>query len=399
MRLTPSEPDVRTLIGRIADGDINLQPDFQRGEVWPVKKKQRLIDTILRQWHIPPVHLIELPERKLEVLDGQQRLIAIRDFARDEFPVDGTIEPSNDEIRFLHGLRYNELPPEVRRLFNQYPIRVIGVADYNPAEVGELFLRLNQPANLTTAEQRNAFFGEARSQIKAIVGEFRENLFTSDKIGFSNSRMAYEDVIARLCFTLEVGNLWSKVGANDITTKYRSRSGFDATVLQRADRAIRLFGNAISAMQHPPIRFNKATLFSWFLFYDSLLTTTKGCDAGVLGEHIYAFERSRNELRIHELSPMELQPWTKAETRFLLSVFNDRASARVADVMSIVVRDFALWFTLKEHFRIAASDTLLPPPAVAALKAVASYLNNVSSEQYAESEIEQILIVHRWRPL
>ncbi|HTS89301.1 MAG TPA: DUF262 domain-containing protein, partial [Gemmatimonadales bacterium] len=28
-------------------------PDFQREEVWPLEKKRRLLDSILRGWHLP----------------------------------------------------------------------------------------------------------------------------------------------------------------------------------------------------------------------------------------------------------------------------------------------------------------------------------------------------------
>ena len=94
MRLLPSDPDVETIISRIEASDLNLQPDFQRGEVWSKVKKQRLVDSILRDWHVPPVHVIELTgSRRQEVLDGQQRLVAIRDFYHNEFSVDGSIEP------------------------------------------------------------------------------------------------------------------------------------------------------------------------------------------------------------------------------------------------------------------------------------------------------------------
>ena len=76
----PSEPDVQTIVRRIEAHDIDLQPDFQRQEVWSTTKKKKLIDTILRDWSIPPVHLVRTYDDALEVLDGQQRLTALRDF-------------------------------------------------------------------------------------------------------------------------------------------------------------------------------------------------------------------------------------------------------------------------------------------------------------------------------
>ena len=43
MHLTPSDPDIATLHRKIRQGRLDLQPNFQRGEVWGKAKKQRLI--------------------------------------------------------------------------------------------------------------------------------------------------------------------------------------------------------------------------------------------------------------------------------------------------------------------------------------------------------------------
>ncbi len=83
MKLTPSDPDLATLLASLTRGDLDLQPDFQRQEVWPKLKQQRLVDTILRDWHIPPIHVVELKDGRHEVLDGQQRLVAIQDYFGD----------------------------------------------------------------------------------------------------------------------------------------------------------------------------------------------------------------------------------------------------------------------------------------------------------------------------
>ncbi len=61
MRLIPSDPDVETIVSRIRRRDLILQPEFQRGEVWSDVKKRRLIDGILRNWHVPPVHVVVVP--------------------------------------------------------------------------------------------------------------------------------------------------------------------------------------------------------------------------------------------------------------------------------------------------------------------------------------------------
>uniref|UniRef100_UPI003A8CAD9F DUF262 domain-containing protein n=1 Tax=Ruminococcus bicirculans (ex Wegman et al. 2014) TaxID=1160721 RepID=UPI003A8CAD9F len=117
MRCSTSNIQLETIISRIKDGTLNLQPDFQRGEVWSVAKQKKLIDSILRGWRIPPIHVVASDDLIDEVLDGQQRLAAIRDFCSGKFSIDGRIEPRNSEIEYLDGMYYDELPIKVKRMF------------------------------------------------------------------------------------------------------------------------------------------------------------------------------------------------------------------------------------------------------------------------------------------
>ncbi|MCD8130042.1 MAG: DUF262 domain-containing protein, partial [Lachnospiraceae bacterium] len=79
MKCESTDLEIETLVSRIKNGDIDLQPDFQRGEIWTDQKKQKLIDSVIRGWKIPPIHVIHGNEAIDEVLDGQQRLTVIRD--------------------------------------------------------------------------------------------------------------------------------------------------------------------------------------------------------------------------------------------------------------------------------------------------------------------------------
>jgi len=80
---------IKSVYADIKDGELDLRPDFQRGEVWTTKKKKLLIDSILREWYIPPIHTVSVGNGKAEVLDGQQRLTAIRDFWITSFKLMG----------------------------------------------------------------------------------------------------------------------------------------------------------------------------------------------------------------------------------------------------------------------------------------------------------------------
>lgn len=348
MKLISWDPDLQTLLNRIFSGDLNLQPDFQRGEVWGDQKKRRLIDTILREWHIPPVHVVVDPETDMhEVLDGQQRLAAIRDFALGDLTIDGTCLPHDPEIFGLNGLTYSDLPEKFRRRFDTYALRVIRITDFKPDEPGELFFRLNQPSNLTAAEQRNAFYGQARAQVKELVSEFEKFGVSSEVLGFKNSRMAYDDVIAKVCYSHHVGDIRTKVTAGMVTTMYRSGEPFRQDAVQRVRESLALFGAAGSL--NKDLKFNKATFFSWLIFLSVLQKERKDSLHVDLAIFMYKFEQGRQQVRDSRISYRDSSNSNHFHSvpihnqRRLMEIFNDRAASRVADVSSVLTRDLILW--------------------------------------------------------
>lgn len=389
MRLIPSDPDIRTIVNRIKDRDINLQPNFQRGEVWGELKKIKLIDSILRNWHVPPIHVVEIKESgEQDVLDGQQRLVAIRDFVNGKFSIDGKIEPINNEILKLDGLTYEELPDVWKRKFDKFTIRVYSITDYLPSEPGELFYRLNQPTNLTSAEQRNAFYGPAREQVKLIVEQFNELGLTKKEIGFSNSRMAYDDVIARLCIYLEFGNLRGKVTANILADKFRDEKGFSESAIDRAKSSVIIFSKAVNFF-NKNIKFNKATLLSWLLFLTKF-NDVENVQIKTIGNFIYDFEASRSTYKDGNTN-FNLSPNTSIR---LLSIFSDRSSSRVADVSSVLIRDLIIFI----HFYSYSKNTnyeLYNIENPEMLKDLLIYLNT-GNNQEIEEDLYQFIDISKW---
>ena len=76
MRIDTSDQDIENIFNRINNGIYDLQPDFQRDIVWNREKQQKLIDSILRGWHIPPIHLVRIEGKEVyEVLDGKQEIV------------------------------------------------------------------------------------------------------------------------------------------------------------------------------------------------------------------------------------------------------------------------------------------------------------------------------------
>lgn len=266
MKCESTDLEIETIVNRIKNGDMDLQPDFQRGEIWTIQKKQKLIDSILRGWKIPPIHVIHNAQSVDEVLDGQQRLATIRDFFDNIICVDGTVLPEDQEIANLNGMHYRDLPLKWQRQFRQYSVVIIRLTEYRPEEPAELFYRLNQPTALTSAEQRNAYIGATRDQVKELSNKFVALGADKETIGFSNSRLAYDEIISKFCFAVETHTLKKKITSNDISFQYRQAVPFSDECIEIVDETLRKFMICVSEWKDFKFSFNKATIFSWFVY-------------------------------------------------------------------------------------------------------------------------------------
>jgi len=77
-----------TLIAQmISNGDIDLNPDFQRNLVWDHIQKSRLIESILLRIPLPMFYFAEDKDGKLSVVDGLQRISTIKEFMDNKFPL------------------------------------------------------------------------------------------------------------------------------------------------------------------------------------------------------------------------------------------------------------------------------------------------------------------------
>jgi len=133
---------------------LQLSPDFQRGDVWTPPAKTFLIDTILRQLPIPKVYLrttVDLTTKKSirEVVDGQQRLRAILDFAEDKFAL-------SKRAAEFSGKKYSTLSEDQQEAFLSYPIAVDQLLNASTDDVLEVFARLNSyTVTLNPPEKRH----------------------------------------------------------------------------------------------------------------------------------------------------------------------------------------------------------------------------------------------------
>jgi hypothetical protein len=328
MKIYPREPDLSSICTRIQENNIILQPDFQRDLIWNTSKKQSLIDTILRNWQFPPIFVVVNEHSKLEVLDGQQRLNAIYEFYNDQFPIDGYINPIDNNIIKLHGLRYSLLPRNIRSNFDRFSIRVFELYEYNSDEPYELFFRLNQGTSLTPAEKRNTLFGDVRSSVRELARIMDSYDINSNSIGFNNSRLSYHDVLARLIFALKNG-LSKKI--TDAMLVDFFRNGYVPTEAKyAANTSIEILSKSITKK----IRLNKSTLFTWLYFFSvessNSATLTK---INIVDSFHEVLSETKNFFDQFD-----------SMTSFIFNLYLDKSSSSVNDATPVQIRLLILYF-------------------------------------------------------
>ena len=78
---------IATLVNYYKRGILNLNPPWQRGDVWSPKKKKSVIESILLKIPLPAIILHTLENGKIEVIDGHQRLRSSMRFVENKFPL------------------------------------------------------------------------------------------------------------------------------------------------------------------------------------------------------------------------------------------------------------------------------------------------------------------------
>lgn len=133
---------------------LELQPDYQRNQVWSKAAKIMLMDTILRNIPMPKIFLQAIlrdQDTYRIVIDGQQRLTAILDFLGGRFALDAPYEGAHV------GKRFSELPATVQNEILSYNVDVNEIRNATKDVIRDIYSRVNKYTfQLTKQELRRA---------------------------------------------------------------------------------------------------------------------------------------------------------------------------------------------------------------------------------------------------
>lgn len=157
--------DIGTIIQQIDDKKIKLNPEYQRKYRWDDVKSSRLIESLILNIPIPFIYLsndvdidsdVTDEDGYYSVIDGQQRLTAIKNYLEDKFALTGL-----GIISDLDGLKFSQLPDFLKRRINDRTINCLRIDSTVDETVKfDVFERLNTGSvQLTSQELRNSTYG------------------------------------------------------------------------------------------------------------------------------------------------------------------------------------------------------------------------------------------------
>lgn len=166
IRVSTKAFSLRNILDLLEDGSLDLAPDFQRLQVWKVRQKAQLIESLLLQIPLPAFYFAEDADGSMRVVDGLQRLSTVQDFVRG-----GTDKLGGFRLRELEyiadvqGLRFADLPaPWQRRIFNtQIVVHVIDPATPPPVKY-DIFRRINTGGTPLNAQEIRHCMSKPRSR-------------------------------------------------------------------------------------------------------------------------------------------------------------------------------------------------------------------------------------------
>lgn len=221
-RVTPME----TILRRIKQGTLILNPDFQRKEVWTDVRKSQLIESILLEIPIPMFYVSSEEDGKWTVVDGLQRISAFRDFVLGINFVNGRKAKEEgagmrltglEFLKELEGKQMKDLPTKLYNRILEAEFSVTVINPGTPEEVKRnIFKRINTGGMpLSPQEIRNALYGGA---VSVLLNDMSEEKIFKRATGNSVKDLRMEDkelLLRFLSFVIRPPHTYKKTQSID----------------------------------------------------------------------------------------------------------------------------------------------------------------------------------------
>ena len=278
---------VADILNWMDEKTLVINREYQRSaKVWATPAKAYLIDTILRGYPIPKIYLrtrIHAATRRAyrEVVDGQQRLTAIRDYVSDGFSLGSSVEIYGE----FAGLRYSQLD-EARQKILEYMIPVEQLMNVPDWVVIDIFQRLNTyNYDLSSQELRHGKYQGAFKDAVSEASHRWEYLWSNYQIVGKRARIrrADDELMAQMFGILLEGV--TDGGQPKIERLYKAYDGgLPLGIAKGVDGTIRYILDNLA----PALDSELARSPHFLMFFAAVAHALRGIPAGDMGDDLPA---------------------------------------------------------------------------------------------------------------
>lgn len=217
--ITKKNISLDVIIRRLQNDTIEFNPAYQRNEIWDEIKQSRLIESLMLNIPIPLFYVSADENGKWEVVDGLQRLTAIKLFLVDKVLKLKKLEFWNK----YENCGIDELPPIITNRIYETEFTFVIIEPGSPEELKyNIFNRINTGGvALKSQEIRNALYnGKGTKFLKKLV-KSKEFLRATDN-SLKDIRMDAQETILR-CLCYIIGDT-SEYTENDTQQSFLDRN-------------------------------------------------------------------------------------------------------------------------------------------------------------------------------
>lgn len=165
---------ISNIVDQLKYGDILLEPDFQRRpDLWNPTQQSRLIESLMIRIPLPSFYFDSTDDDKLIVVDGLQRLYAIKKFmVLDLEDKDRLVLTGLEYLKEYEGKKFEDLPSSIQRRIKTQSLTAYVIRPGTPDRVRtSIFTRINTGGlTLTPAEIKNSVYrGQAANLLKELA--------------------------------------------------------------------------------------------------------------------------------------------------------------------------------------------------------------------------------------
>lgn len=244
-------------------GKYNLNPTYQRrGDVWDEEKQGFLIDTILKNYPIPPIFLHQRIDENTgstmyDVIDGKQRLTAIVSFLNGELSLPQSYDEGAYGDSRLNGVKMGDLEGELfeyKKQLWRYSISVEYIDTDELDVIDAIFDRLNRNGEpLEMQELRRARY---HGTLLLRLVEESTNIIDWGNIGkIKKNRMQDQEFASELIFYILEGEAGEGNSKKVLDDKYKKWN--EKLTQELYDETIATFSSVVEYLKKLNIQFDK----------------------------------------------------------------------------------------------------------------------------------------------